>query len=219
MWSYWRVSAQDTPLSVAVLPFVNMSGDASQEFFSDGIAEEINTALARIPNLRVVARSSAFQFKNQNRDVHAIAQALHATHLIEGSVRKIGTRVRITAELVRASDAVSVWTNSYDREGADMFAIQEEIATAVASTLRAPLAPKQGDRFASSRPKDQDTYELYLRGRAALRGRTRQELDLLEQVVEKDPNFAPGWAKLSEARREWRLISNEGARLSSARSS
>src|SRR5258706_734114 len=98
-WSYWQAPQQNIPVSVAVLPFTNMSGDPSQEFFSDGMAEEINSALASIPNLRVVARTSAFQFKNQNRDVHTIAQALHATHLVEGSVRKSGTRVRITAEL------------------------------------------------------------------------------------------------------------------------
>jgi TolB-like protein len=201
-WSYWHAPQQDMPVSVAVLPFANMSGDPSQEFFSDGMAEEINSALASVPNLRVVARTSAFQFKNQNRDVHAIAQALHASHLVEGSVRKSGTRVRITAELVRAEDGVNIWTNSYERDMADVFAIQEEIAGAVSTALRAPLGLKQGEHLVSSRPKDQETYELYLRGRAALRGRTRQEVDLLGQVVARDQNFAPGWAKLSEARRE-----------------
>jgi TolB-like protein len=204
-WNYWSTPHQATPVSVAVLPFANMSGDPSQEFFSDGMAEEINSALASVPNLRVVARTSAFQFKNQNRDVHAIAQVLHATHLVEGSVRKSGTRVRITAELVRAEDGVNIWTNSYERDLADVFAIQEEIATAVAMALRKPLGPTQGEHLVSHRPKDQDTYELFLRGRAALRGRTRVELGLLEQVVARDPNFAPGWAKLSEARREMAL--------------
>lgn len=204
VWSYLHAPQQGVPVSVAVLPFANMSGDSTQEYFSDGMAEEINSALASVPNLRVVARTSAFQFKNQNRDVHAISRALHATHLVEGSVRKSGTRVRITAELVSAEDGVNIWTKTYDRDLADVFGIQEEIATGVAMALHTPGAAQQ-EHLVSNRPKDQETYELYLRGRAALRGRTRQELELLEQVIARDPNFAPGWAKLSEARREMAL--------------
>ncbi len=201
-WSAWRApQPAAAAVSIAVLPFANMSGDASQDFFSDGIAEEINTALARIPDLRVVARTSAFQFKNPNRDVPAIASALNATHLVDGTVRRMGTRVRITAQLVKA-DGVNVWAASYDRDLTDVFVIQEGIAEAIAGALHVPLGLKQDERFASERPADQETYDLYLRGRAALRTRSRREVELFEQVVARDPNFAPGWRMLSEARRE-----------------
>src|SRR5262249_21299810 len=124
--------AQTTDLSIAVLPFANVSGDASQEFFSDGMTDEIIAALAKIPRLQVVARTSAFQFKGERKDMRAIGQALSARYLIDGSVRKVGDRVRITAQLVQADSGVGVWTDSYDREFTDVFAIQEEIARAIA---------------------------------------------------------------------------------------
>src|SRR2546430_2309376 len=119
-------------VSIAVLPFANLSSDKEQEFFSDGMTEEITTALAKTPDLRVVARESAFQFKGEKKDLRAVGQALGATHLLEGSVRKEGNRVRIAAQLVKADDGVNVWANSYDREMTDVFAIQEDIARAIA---------------------------------------------------------------------------------------
>jgi TolB-like protein len=192
-------------ISVAVLPFANMSGDASQEFFSDGITEEITSALVKIPDLRVVARTSAFEFKGQNRNIQSIGQQLNATHLIEGSVRKAGDRVRITAQLIRANDGTPMWSQNYDRELTDIFAIQEEIARSITTSLGMQIGLAPGQRLISERPKDQETYDLYLRGVAALRSRTRQELELLEQVVARDPNYAPGWAKLALARTEMGL--------------
>src|SRR5262245_32012104 len=198
-------SSPGTAISLAVLPFANMSGDASQEFFSDGITEEITSALVKIPDLRVVARTSAFEFKGQNRNVQSIGQQLNSTHLIEGSVRKAGERVRITVQLIKANDGTQIWSENYDRELTDIFAIQEDIGRAIATSFNMRLGVAPGERLVSDRPKDQDTYELYLRGVAALRSRSREELDLLEQVVARDPNFAPGWAKLSEARREMAL--------------
>lgn len=170
-------------ISVAVLPFVNLSSDKEQEFFSDGMTEDIITALAKIPDLRVVARESAFQYKGEKNDMRAVGLALNATHLIEGSVRKMGERVRVTAQLVKADDGVNVWADSYDREMTDVFAIQEDIARAIAASLRMPLGLKPGENLISNRTVDQGTYELYLRGVNALRTRSRQELDLLEQVV------------------------------------
>src|SRR5262245_52081854 len=193
-------------ISGVVLPFANMSGDASQEFLSDGMTQEITSALAKVPDLRVVGRTSAFQFKGQSQDLRAIGQSLAATHLIEGSVRKDGNRVRITAQLIKADDGLNVWADSYDRELTDIFAIQEDIARAIAASLRMPLGLKPGENLVSNRPKDQQTYELYLRGIAALRARTRQEVELLEQTVARDPNYAPGWAMLSEAHRETALV-------------
>jgi TolB-like protein len=193
-------SAADA-ISLAVLPFANLSGDPSQEFFSDGITEEVTSALARVPDLRVVARTSAYQFRDQNRDIQSIGQQLHATHFIEGSVRRAGDRVRITAQLIKADDATHVWAETFDRELTDIFAIQEDIATAIAGALRMPLGLKAGETLVSLRPKDEQTYELFLRGRTAFRTRRIPEaLGLLEQVVARDPNFAAGWRFLALTR-------------------
>ncbi len=131
-------------ISLAVLPFANLSGDASQEFFSDGMTEEITSVLAKIPDLLVVGRTSAFQFKGQNQDLRAIGQALSATHLLEGSVRKEGNRLRITAQLIQAENGVHVWTESYNRELTGVFAIQEDIAAAIAGALKMPLGTCAG---------------------------------------------------------------------------
>jgi len=188
-------------ISLAVLPFLNLSGDPQQEFFSDGMTEEITSALAKIANLRVVGRTSAFQFKGQNRDLRAIGQALSATHLIEGSVRKAGNRVRITAQLIRADNGSHVWTDSYDRQLSDIFAIQEDIAQAIAAALRAPLGLQQ--ELVSNRSIPADLYQQYLRGKALVRARgetsLRDAIALLEQVVEHESTYAPAWALLAEA--------------------
>src|SRR5438105_5726908 len=186
-------------VSVAVLPFENLSADPEQEFFSAGMTEEITSALAKIPDLRVVARTSAFQFKDQKRDIRAIAQALHATHFVEGSVRKAGMRLRITAQLINAASGVSVWTDNYDREYSDVFAIQEDIATAIAGALRMPLGLKPGERLVSNRTKDLKAYEDYLRVRVtgALAFNFPNATAVLEQAVARDPNFAPAWASLA----------------------
>jgi TolB-like protein len=195
-----------TAISLAVLPFTNLSGDASQEFFSDGITEEIIAALARIPDLRVVARGSASQFKGERRDLRAVGQALGATHLIEGSVRKAGTRVRITAQLVKADDGVNAWVNTYDRELTDVFAIQEEIATAIAGALRMPLGLRPGERLVSNRDIDPESYQQYLGARAIIRTVVNQPgaaerriaaIEALEQVVARYPGYAPAWAQLA----------------------
>jgi TolB-like protein/DNA-binding SARP family transcriptional activator len=188
-------------ISIAVLPFVNLSSDKEQEFFSDGMTEEITSALAKVPNLRVVGRTSAFQFKGQNKDLRAIGQALNATHLIEGSVRKDGNEVRITAQLIKADDGTHLWTESYNRELKGIFAMQEDIAEAIAGALRVPLGLKPGENLVSLRPKDVETYELFLRGRAAYRARRVEEaIGFLDQVVVRDPNFASGWRFLVGAR-------------------
>ena len=155
-------AAKPAGLSIAVLPFVNLSSDKEQEFFSDGMTEEITSALAKIASLNVVARTSAFQFKGQNTDVRTIGQALGATHLIEGSVRKAGTQVRITAQLIRADTGAHLWTESYDRELKDVFATQEDIATAIAGALQVPLGLKQGENLVSNRTNDLESYDSYL---------------------------------------------------------
>jgi TolB-like protein len=194
---------QASGISIAVLPFVNLSSDKEQEFFSDGMTEEITSALAKVKGLNVVARTSAFEFKGQSKDVRTIGQALSATHLIEGSVRKAGDRVRITAQLVRSDTGAHLWTDSYDRELKDIFATQSDIAEAIAGALRVPLGLKQGDTLVSNRTNDLDSYQQYLRAKALVRARRlvagTDAIALLEQVVKHDPNYAPAWALLAQA--------------------
>jgi TolB-like protein len=210
-WTYFRqaasnpgqasVTAPRNSVSLAVLPFTNLSGDPRQEFFSDGMTEEITAALAKVPALHVVARTSAFQFKGENRDIQKIGAQLRVTHLIEGSVRKDGNQVRITAQLINAADGTHVWAESYDRELKGVFAVQEEVATAIAAALRAPLRLNAGESLVSNRNIDPDSYEQYLRAKAAARSRKFKELEestaVFEQTVTRNPEFAPAWAQLS----------------------
>jgi TolB-like protein/Flp pilus assembly protein TadD len=221
-----RTAAQSpaTGISLAVLPFANLSGDTSQEFFSDGITEEITSALTKIPDLRVVGRTSAFEFKGQNRNLRDIGQALSATHLLEGSVRKEGDRVRITAQLVEAGKGVNVWTESYDRQLASVFATQEDIATAIAGALRMPLGLRPGEQLVSNRNIDQESYQQYLRAKTLVRGRLgggglnalNDAIALLEQVVARNPNYAPAWAVLAQA---YRTVPNYSGIFGSASAS
>ncbi len=201
------VTANGTPttgvISIAVLPFVNLSGDATQEFFSDGMTEEITSALAKVQSLRVVGRTSAFEFKGQNKDLRAIGVALSASHLLEGSVRKSGSRVRITAQLIRADDGTHLWTENYDRELTDIFATQDDIAQAIAGALRLPLGLGKGESLVASRAIDPDSHQQYLRALALYRARGTSgkpltaALGLLEQVVARNPDYAPAWALLA----------------------
>jgi TolB-like protein/DNA-binding SARP family transcriptional activator len=197
-------SPQPGGISIAVLPFGNLSDDTGQEFFSDGMTEEITAALAKVPDLQVVARASAFQFKDERKDMRAVGQALGARYLIDGSVRRAGNRVRITAQLIRTDNGVNVWSESYDRELTDVFAIQESIAEAIAGSLSVPLGLKPGETLISSRIADPEVYEQYLRERAQRRDSSRgfpATPDTLEAVVARAPAFAPGWARLAGAYR------------------
>jgi TolB-like protein/tetratricopeptide (TPR) repeat protein len=189
-------------ISLAVLPFVNLSGDATQEFFSDGMTEEITSALAKVPDLRVVARTSAYQFRAQNRDIQSIGQQLHATHFIEGSVRKAGDQVRITVQLIKADDGTHIWAEDYNRQLTDIFAIQEDIARAITASLRMPLGLKPGETLVHG-TQNLGTYQEFLQAKAWLRDRGSPRsgpfLQTLESVVARDPGFAPAWAVLSRA--------------------
>jgi TolB-like protein len=192
-------------ISIAVLPFLNLSSDKDQEFFSDGITEEITAALAKVPGLTVIGRTSAFQFKGENKDMRAIGQALGAKNLIEGSVRKAGNQVRITAQLINAADGTHVWTESYDRKLTDIFAVQEDIATAISGALRVPLGLAQGERLVPNRTTNIDSYQDYLRARTlllncrCLETEVTRATTLLEQVVARDPSYAPAWGLLASA--------------------
>jgi len=191
------------PISVVVLPFANLSGDPSQEFFSDGMTEEVTTALAKVSKLRVVARTSAFQFKGQAQDVRAVAEALGASHLVEGAVRRDGTRVRINAQLIEARSGTDLWTESYDREFDDMFAVQDEIAEAIAEALQIPLGLQRDRGLTAMHIGDLDTYQKFRRAWAMVHERGYESLaegtKLLEEVVATDPEYAPAWAHLAQA--------------------
>jgi TolB-like protein/Flp pilus assembly protein TadD len=186
--------------SVAVLPFVNMSSDPEQEFFSDGISEEILNVLTRIPGLKVAARTSSFQFKGQNLDIADIAQQLKVNHILEGSVRKAGDRLRITAQLIEAESGYHLWSDTFDRQLEDVFAIQDEIANAIASELRTRLADQP---LATSTPVDMAAYESYLKGRALVATRRgsnlMQAIDLLKETLGIAPDYAPAMASLAKA--------------------
>ncbi len=190
-------------ISIAVLPFANMSGDSSQEFFSDGMTEEITSALAKVPDLRVVARTSAFEFKGKNINIKSMGDELGATHLIEGSVRKAGDRVRITVQLIKSDDGTHIWAEDYDRQLTDIFAIQEDIARAITASLRMPLGLKPGENLVNNRSIDSESYQQYLRAKALKQARGRARITeataLYEQIVARSPNYAPAWADLAAA--------------------
>ena len=198
-----RAVPQDAA-SVAVLPFVNMSGDPANEYFSDGLSEEILNALARIPRLYVPARTSSFHFKGRNEDVAVIAARLGVAAVLEGSVRKAGDRVRITAQLINATDGYHLWSQTYDRDLGDIFAVQEEIASAIANALRILLTAEQ-KRAAMVAPLTSSTeaYEAYLLGRFELNQRgehVAKAIPYFEDAVASDPQFAVAWADLAVAR-------------------
>jgi TolB-like protein len=185
--------------SIAVLPFDNFSGDSKEEYFSDGMTEEITSALAKIQNLAVVGRTSAFQFKGKAADLRAIGKSLNATYLLEGSVRKANARIRVTAQLIRADTGDHLWTESYDRDLKDVFAVQEDIARAIAAALQVPLGLKEGENLVSNRTSDTAAYEDYLRAIALAynNGDTNQSIVILESAVRRDPGYAPAWAFLA----------------------
>jgi TolB-like protein/Tfp pilus assembly protein PilF len=184
--------------SIAVLPFVNMSKDAENEYFSDGISEEILNSLAQIPDLRVAARTSSFSFKGQAKEVPDIARELKVRMVLEGSVRKQGERVRITAQLIDADNGFHVWSQTYDRELKDIFAIQDEIAHAIADALQVKLGVDHPPGAAKPDTADLEAYDLYLKGLSLWQARGPTNLDqaekYFEQAIKRDPKFAKAWA-------------------------
>jgi adenylate cyclase len=183
--------------SIAVLPFANLSEDKANEYFADGLSEELLNLLSRIKELRVVARTSSFSFKGRTVGAAEIARELKVAHLLEGSVRRSGSRIRITAQLIRASDSSHVWSQSFDRDLSDIFAVQDEIAAAVAGELEIKLF---GGPAPKARPTDPRAYSLYLQGRHffSLSSATgfEQAIPALEGALAIDPGFAPAWGML-----------------------
>lgn len=187
--------------SIAVLPFINISPDAENDFFTDGITEEIINALAQIRELHVVARSSVFSFKGKHIDPRFIGEQLKVRRILEGSVRRAGGRLRITAQLVNAADGFHLWSERYDREMTDVFAIQDEIARSIAERLKITLEGAADDTLARAGTNNLDAYQLYLKGRALLyrRGRAlRMAGDCFEQAVRLDPDYALAWAGVAD---------------------
>jgi len=195
----------DKPYTIAVLPFLDMSPGRDQGYFADGISEQILNLLASIPDLRVIARTSSFSFRDKKVDIRTIAEQLGATHVLEGSVRRSGGQVRITAQLIDASDSTNVWSWVYDREltATNLFQIQSEIGRAVTSQLKMALTEDQEQRLANIPTDNMEAYVAYLLGRDRLRGRKVAELaDAVEQfslAIELDPQFAAAYAGLADA--------------------
>jgi TolB-like protein/Tfp pilus assembly protein PilF len=210
-------AAADAQKSIAVLPFANLSADPEQEYFVDGLAEELLNLLASIPELRVAARTSSFSFKNENIDIRTIAEKLDVEHILEGSVRKAGETLRITAQLIDADSGYHIWSQQFDRQLEDVFAIQEEIAASVVDALRISLLGEL--------PKVQeinpDAYALYLRGKYAMtnpgKDGSQKAVDTLQAALELEPDYAPallqlGWAYFMQASMIQRDV-NEGMAL------
>jgi serine/threonine-protein kinase len=199
----WPGTGEGATASAAVLPFADLSEGKDQEYFSDGLTDELISALSRVEGIRVAARTSSFQFKGRSIDVREVGRKLAVGSVLEGSVRRSGNRVRITAQLVNARDGYQLWTDEYDRELADVFAVQEEIARAIIGALRVKLGVKTSDGLRARPTHDLQAYDAYLRGRFAWNQRTRTGLQeavrYLEQAVGRDSSFALAWAALAEA--------------------
>ena len=183
------------PPSIAVLPFSNLSGDKENEYFSDGLAEDILNALVKVPGLLVTARSSTLAFVGKGQDIRSIAQGLNVEYILEGSVRKLGSRLRVTAQLIKASDGYHLWSERYDREMTDVFAIQDEISQAIVETLKLKLS---GQPLMNRPTADLEAYNLYLRGRhlsARLNPESvRVAREYFERALARDPKYALAYA-------------------------
>jgi len=185
--------------SIAVLPFVNMSSDPEQDYFADGISEELLNALAKVGDLKVAGRTSSFAFKGKNEDLAAIGKVLRVNHILEGSVRKSGNRIRITAQLIKVDDGFHMWSETYDRELTDIFTIQDEISAAILSQLKTQLLGIQQATIQT----DTRTYDLYLLAKQRISDRNEASLEmalkLLTEAIGIDPDYAPALAQMGIA--------------------
>jgi TolB-like protein/Tfp pilus assembly protein PilF len=194
-----KANAPTAQKSIAVLPFANMSSDAEQEYFSDGMTEEILNALAKVPGLAVTARTSVFSLKGAKKDVREIGTLLGVTYVLEGSVRRAGDEVRITAQLIRTDNGFHLWSETYDRKLDHVFALQAELAGAIAKALALPLGVGGDAALVNQRMDDPEAYALYLQARAAYRARgdgVKRSIELYREVLKRDPKYAPAWSGL-----------------------
>jgi adenylate cyclase len=207
-----KVADKQKKPSVCVLPFINMSGEAEQEYFSDGISEDIITDLSKVSALSVVARNTAFTFKGQSIDVKEVAKTLGVTYVLEGSVRKAGNRVRITAQMIDGAAGDHVWADRYDRDLTDIFEIQDEISKAIVEALRIKLLPEEKKAIEQRGTSNVDAYNLYLMARqqwvTGTFGDARREeaiVRLCKQATLLDTNYAEAWALMALAQAELRF--------------
>ena len=201
-----KAKSQAGRFSICVLPFANMSGDAEQEYFSDGISEDIITDLSNVSALHVVSRNTAFTFKGKSVDVRQVASQLNVSHVLEGSVRKAAGRVRITAQLIDASNDSHVWAQRFDRDLNDIFAIQDEISRAIVEALRVKLLPKEEKAIERHGTDNVDAYNLFLMARKSFatgyeidQRRNDAMLRLCRRAVELDPDYAEAWSLIAMA--------------------
>lgn len=187
--------------SIAVLAFANMSGDKDNEYFSDGVSEEILNALAKLDGLKVAGRTSSFYFKGRNEPLSTIGSTLGVAHVLEGSVRKQGERLRITAQLIRVSDGMHLWSESFDGTDADVFALQESVARNVADSLKVALNLDAGTSLVNTGTANAEAYALYLQASSIFnrrdRARFHDAIDVLKRSVRIDPNYARAYARLA----------------------
>jgi serine/threonine protein kinase/tetratricopeptide (TPR) repeat protein len=188
--------------SIVVLPFTNMSSDPENEFFADGITEEIINALAQIEDLRVVARTSAFSFKGKLVDLRTVGECLNVTNVLEGSVRKSGNRLRIMAQLINVADGYHLWSERYDRELRDIFEVQDEIAKTIADRLKVTLGAGKQKPLVKAGTKNLEAYQFYLKGRFHWNQRTpdglRKAIEYFREAIEEDPTYALAYAGLAD---------------------
>ena len=183
-----------------MLPFENLSDDKNTAYFSDGITEEILNALAQIPNLKVAARRSAFQFKGNDLDLHKIGQVLGVAHILEGSLQKAGDQVRINVQLVDVQNGLQAWSEKYDRKLDNVFAVEDEIAKAIASKLRVQLTGGAGQPLVADSTNNPQAHELYLRGLTLLAARGPGLLEArnsFQKAVKLDAGYAQAWGALA----------------------
>jgi TolB-like protein/Tfp pilus assembly protein PilF len=196
-----RPASTESLSSVAVLPFVNLSSDKENEYFSDGLTDDLINALTKVQGLRVVARSSAFQFKGKSPDIRAVGRQLNVATVLEGSVQKSGGRLRITAQLSSVADGYHLWSETYDRQLQDVFAVQDEISHAIVRALEVRVAGALG-KLVSSPTADLDAYNHYLEGRFHLNQwrleSVRKGIEDFQQAIAKDPGYAPAYAGLAD---------------------
>jgi serine/threonine protein kinase/Tfp pilus assembly protein PilF len=205
------VTKESVP-SIAVLPFVNMSADPEQEYFCDGLAEELINALTKLQNLRVIARTSAFSFKGKNVNVRDIGRELDVGAILEGSVRKVGNRLRITAQLVDSEQGHHLWSERYDREMDDIFAIQDEITLAIVDSLKPRLAGGEKERIIKRSTVDLDAYNLYLKANwfysTHVGEGLKKAIEYFEQTIKKDSRYAPAYVGLARSLSSLPVYSN-----------
>ncbi|MBA3767411.1 MAG: tetratricopeptide repeat protein, partial [Acidobacteria bacterium] len=198
-----EVEAQNIRNSIAVLPFINTSADAENEYFCDGLAEELLNALAKIEELKVAARTSAFSFKGKDVNISQIARTLNVNTILEGSVRKSGNRLRILVRLVNATDGYQLWSERYDRQMQDIFDVQDEITLAVVDALKVQLLGENKAVVLKRYTDNTEVYELYLKGRFHYNKHTpdgwKRAIEYYEQAIEKEPDYAPAYAAMTSA--------------------